>query len=724
MKKEINTNKIMVSKKVLVFVSFLLLIFIGRICYLCLVDYSVNDITISAFIENRNIKEEVIEPTRGSIYDKNGNVLAQDVASYTVIAYLDETRSTNSKTLNHVKDVEKTAETLAPYLNMEEDTLISLLSKDAYQVELGPGGRNLSQIQMETIKNLNLPGIDFVKSSKRYYPNGDFASYMIGYTVNKTDKEGENYTVGELGIEEYFNDELTGSEGYITYEKDRYGYKIANGREYIEEADDGDDVYLTIDNNIQLFIENAVKSAGEESEAEWLLMAIMDAKTGAILGYSSTPSFDPNLRNLTSYLDPITSSAYEPGSTMKIFSYMCAIESGNYNGSDTYLSGSKTYESEIDNDTVTISDWNKKGWGTISYDLGFALSSNIAVANLLENVIDKNDLKACYDDYGFGKKTYFYEYSDKKAEYKKEYTGSVAFNYDVEVATAGYGQGITTTPLQHLQALSIIANNGDMLKPYIVDKIVDNDTGKTVYEAETIKKENIVSQNTIDKIEELLRSVVQPDGQYATGYAYYIDSYDLIGKTGTAQIYDYEKGMYMTGDSDYIYSFSGIYPGNDPEIIIYTAIKRPKDATNYLAPMVKEVVVNTSKYLNIEQEVIEEESFIVDNYINKDTNFVVDKLKSNNIKTITLGEGNKIINQYPNEGNIINSNDLVILLTNKYTKTIPNLIGMSFKEVITILNFLGIDYEYEGYGYLESQSIAENTLVTDEKVKLVFKPKY
>jgi len=723
MKNEINTNKINVSKKIFVFVSFLLLIFIGRICYLCLVDYSVNDTTISAFIENRNIKEEVIEPIRGSIYDVNGNILAQEVASYTVIAYLDEKRSENSDKLKHVKDIESTAKTLAPLLKMEEKTLVGLLNKDAYQVELGPGGRNLSQIQMEEIRNLNLPGIDFVKSSKRYYPNGDFASYMIGYTVNKENDKKEINTVGEMGIEEAFNKELTGSEGYITYEKDRYGYKIANGREYIEEADNGNDIYLTIDNNIQLFIENVVKSTQEKSKAEWVIMAVADAKTGAILGYSSTPSFDPNLRNMTSYLDPVISNSYEPGSTMKIFSYMCAIESGNYDGKAIFESGSKTYESEIDGDDVTISDWNKKGWGKISYDQGFALSSNIGVANLLETTISKNDLKSCYEKYGFGKKTNFYNLDE---EYNKEYAGNINFKYDIEAATAGYGQGITTTPIQHIQALTLLSNNGDMLKPYIVDKIVDNDTESVLYETKVSKTKNVVDEETIEKMIELLRSVVQSDSRTATGYAYYMDGYDLIGKTGTAQIYDYKKGGYMTGESDYIYSFSGLYPGNDPEIIIYTALKRPKDTTNYLAGMVKEVVVNTSKYLNIEEKSeIKENTFIIENYVNKDVKFVSDKLSLNGIKTIILGDGKKIINQYPYNGSVITNNNLVILLTNEYTKKMPDLIGLSFKDVKIILEFLDIDYEYEGYGYLESQSILKDTLVKDdEKVKLIFKPKY
>ena len=712
MKKRKNTNKKMISKKIFVFVSLFLLIFIARICYLCLVNYSVNDITIGEFIENRNIKKEILEPNRGSILDVNGNILANDVSSYTVIAYLDSSRSENSTTLNHVEDIETTAKTLSPYLNMEEDTIISLLSKDAYQVELGPGGRNLSQIQMETIKNLDLPGIDFIKSTKRYYPNGDFASYLIGYT--KTDDEDK--IVGELGIEEYFDEQLRGQEGYITYEKDRYGYKIANGREYVEEALDGDNIYLTIDNNIELFITNAVNEAQESSNAEWVLAIVADAKTGAILGYSSTPSFDPNLRNMTNYLDPIVSNAYEPGSTMKIFSYMCAINSGKYNGSDTYESGSKTYESEIDDDTVTISDWNKTGWGVITYDKGFALSSNIAVANLLEDVINKNDLKTCYEKYGFGNKT--------GITLNREYTGNIDFNYQIEVATAGYGQGITTTPIQHIQALTIIANNGTMLKPYLVNKIIDPNTNEIVYKAETEKEENIVSESTVSKMKDLLRSVVSPDRENATGYAYYMEGYDLIGKTGTAQIYNYETGKYMTGESDYIYSFSGLYPGDDPEIIIYTAIKRPKDTNNYLAPLVKSVLTNTSKYLNIEEEVKSTNTYIIDNYINKGTNYIVNDLNTKNINYIVLGNGNKIINQYPSYGSIVTNNDLVVLLTNKTDKIMPNLIGRSFKEVKVILDYLDIKYEYEGYGYLTSQSILEGMDATDNTVYLVFSPKY
>ena len=398
-RKKININKIKPNYIMFPLTIFLFFIFALRIVYLCTTDYRVGDETITAFIKKRNTKEEILLPKRGSILDKNGNVLAEDVASYTVIAYLDKRRSEGSKTPLHVVDPDITAEKLAPYLNMDVEVLKILLKKDAYQVELGPGGRNLSQIQMEEIKNLNLPGIDFIASTKRYYPNGDFASYAIGYTVNEKDTDNNTWKVGQLGVEEYYNEALTGRSGYKTYEKDRQGYKIANGREYVEEASDGDNIYLTIDNNIQLFSENAVKKMMTDSEAEWGFMIVADAKTGAILAYTASPSFDPNKKNMTSYIDLMTGLSYEPGSTMKIFSYLCAMDKGSYDGTSTYQSGEIEYVANDGSKTV-VHDWNKVGWGVITYDYGFSMSSNVGAAGLLRsNMIDKKTLRSCYNNY-------------------------------------------------------------------------------------------------------------------------------------------------------------------------------------------------------------------------------------------------------------------------------------------------------------------------------------
>lgn len=719
MKKEINNDKFRISKPVIIVTFFLFIVLIIRLCYLCLFDYKVGNSTITAFIKNRNTTEEVIMPKRGTIYDVNGNILANDVISYTLIAYLSDTRVDSKGNKDYVEDIDGTSSKLADVLGSSADDIKSVLingkENNKYQVEFGSIGKGLSELAKEEIDELNLQGIDFIKDIKRYYPNGDFASYLIGYTVNKEDDNGNNFITGEMGIEEYYNDTLKGKTGFVTYEKDKYGYKIANGREYIKPAEDGNDIYLTIDNNIQLFIHNAVNKAQEESDAEWVLMAVMDAKTGKILGYSSTPSFDPNLRNMTSYIDPLVTLTYEPGSTMKIFSYMCAIDSGDYDGSITYTSGSKTYTSENGGKDVTISDWKKEGWGVLTYDQGFALSSNIAVANIVESVITKEDLKTCYAKYGFGNKTDF--------TLKREESGNINYTYQIEAATAGYGQGITTTPIQHLQALTAIANNGTMLKPYVVDKIKDSNTGKILEENKKTELTTIIKSSTVDKMKELMANVINGDNTNSTGYAYYMDGYSLIGKTGTAQIFDYTKGKYMSGASDYIYSFSGMFPGDDPEIILYAAIKRPKDTTNYVAPMIREVEKNITKYLNIEEKSNEKKSYVVESFYNKKVSEVKTLLESKNIKVLIIGDGTEIVNQYPSVNSTIYEDDLVILKTNNYDKRMIDLDGYSYKEVDNILRLMGVSYILEGNGYVYEQSIPVGEVINDT-ITIKLKNKY
>ncbi len=713
-KKKINNNKIKPNYVMFPLAILLFIAFGIRIFYLCTTDYMVGDEKISTFIKKRNTEEEVILPKRGSILDKNGNTLAEDVASYTVIAYLDKSRSEGSKVPLHVVDPDITAEKLAPYLNMDVEVLKILLKKDAYQVELGPGGRNLSQIQMEEIKNLNLPGIDFIASTKRYYPNGDFASYAIGYTVDETDSDKNTWKVGQLGIEEYYNETLTGRSGYITYEKDRNGYKIANGREYIENAQDGDNIYLTIDSNIQLFTENAVKKMMEDSEGEWGFMIVANAKTGAILSYATAPSFDPNKKNMTSYIDLMTGLSYEPGSTMKIFSYLCAIDQGNYDGNSTYQSGEIEYVAKDGSKTV-VHDWNKTGWGNITYDYGFAMSSNVGAAGLLRNnMIDKKTLKTCYSKYGFGKKTGF--------TLKREINGRVKFNYDIDAASATFGQAITITPIQMIQALTIISNDGKLLRPYIVSKITDADTKKVKEEEATDVIDVVSDAKSVEKIKELMKSVVCNDSSKCTGSAYYMDGYPMMGKTGTAQIYDEKTGTYMTGQSDYVYSFAGIYPTDNPEIIVYTGLKRPKDTTNYLAPAVKDVVVNTSKYLNIVSDNQKTTSYSLENYINKKTSEVKSKIESQ-MKLYILGTGDKIISQYPKKESKLYKGSVVALLTDTYDKSMPNLVGLSYKDAVNILKLMDVKYNLEGKGYVTAQSVPEGIIVgNDTTVNLTLSP--
>lgn len=696
----------------LIFLVFIFVLFI-QLSYLSL-SPTIYGINMDEFALNRNTISGILPASRGNIYDSNGTILAQNVSSYTVIAYLDESRTGNSKTPLHVVDKETTAKKLSEVLGKDEDDLLYLLKtfseQGKYQVELAHG---ITEMNKEAIENLNLPGIDFVENYKRYYPNGDFASYVIGYAKTnenvETDEDGYTkvtYEIdGELGIEAKYNDLLKGKDGYLSYQSDRFGYKIPDTKETRIEATNGANIYLTLDSNIQRFLETAVKAVNSEYKPDWMMITVMDAKTGDILGTASTPSFDPNIRDITNYESPLVTYLYEPGSTMKTYTYMCAIEKGTYDGSATYESGS------IEVEGTKISDWNGgRGWGTVTYDKGYEYSSNVAITNILQKFIDKDDLKSCLESYGFGSYT--------NIELPREMLGNIEFNYPVEVAAAGFGQGITTTAIQHLRALSMISNEGRMLSPHIVDKIIDPNTGKTIYESKTEQSDQVVSVSTVNKIRELMYNTVNGTDVGTTGSAYKTDSTVVIGKTGTAQIYDNETGGYLKDSNGYIYSFSGMFPASDPQYIIYAAIKRPNvGSSSVLAKQVKSVIENIVKYRNLQDDTGKNtnvKSLTVESYKNKKIDEVIQRLEDYKLNIIKMGSGDYIIDQYPLKGEKIISGDKFFIKTNSDTYTMPSIIGWSKKDVQTLCNMLDISCTFNGYGYVTSQSIKEGTTLNND----------
>lgn len=697
----------------LVFFFFVLIIVFLYVAYAYLsLSPSIFGINMDTFAKNRNTVKQTLYAKRGNVYDSSGNVLAQTVSSYTVIAYLSESRSENSSIPKHVVDINSTAKSLAPVLNMEESYLVNLLSKNAYQVELGPGGRGITELKKEEIESLDLPGIDFIESHKRYYPNGNFASYIIGYA--KEDDKGQ--INGELGVESKYNNLLKGNNGRLEYQRDRNGYKIPGTKETRIDAEDGSDIYLTIDSSIQRFLESAVKQSEKVYSPEWMIIAAMDAKTGDILGSATSPSFDPNVRDITSYENPLVTYVYEPGSTMKTYTYMCAIDKGVYDGNTTYNSGSY----KIGEDK--IQDWNGGlGWGKITYDKGYEYSSNVGIVNVIKSYLSKNELKECFTKYGFGKKT--------GIELSREMSGDLSFYYDVEVATAGFGQGINTTVIQNLQALTIIANDGKMLKPHIIKKIVDPNTKEVSYKRKIEKSEQIVKSETVNKMKELMYNVIHGTDPGSTGYTYRIDGFNIIGKTGTSQIYDQKTGAWLTGDNNYIFSFAGMYPKDDPQIIIYAAMRRPavgKSAGLYTA--VKDVMQSIAKYKNMFGDITESDTlneYKIKSYVNKNTEEVRNELVTNGINTVIVGSGNKIIKQYPLKGTDILTTDKVFLITNDVSATLPSMIGWSRSEAIKFLELLGIKYEVEGYGYVKEQSLLSGTpITTKDKMLLKLGNKY
>lgn len=645
---------------------------------------------------NRNTVTDTLRANRGSIYSSDGEVLAQNINSYTVIAYLSPSRTKDDENPQHVVDKEKTAEQLSGILGMDKEYLIKLLNQNLYQVELGPNGRGITEIVKNQIQALDLPGIDFIETSKRYYTMGNFASYVLGYA----DTNDDGTISGKMGIEAFYDDKLQGKDGKTTYEKDAYGYRIPTSTPITEDAEDGQNIYLTIDSKIQLFVENGITEITKDENAslEWLTFNVIDAHTGAVVASSSSPNFNPNIRDISVYLNPLTSYSYEPGSTMKIFSFLAAMEQGVYDGEATYQSGT------IKIDDATIKDFNGHGWGTITYDSGFAYSSNVAATNLAMKM-GRDNLYNFYANLGFGQKT--------GISLPSESSGNIDFTYRTELATASFGQGISTTPIQNLQALTILTNDGVEVQPYVVEKMT-NSEGEITYQHERKELGQKVSKESAEKMRALMYDVVysgKTDAKY-----YQADNVTLIGKTGTAQ-YAGDNGQYVAGQFDYVRSFAGVFPYDDPQYIIYVSIKKYTGSYRNFAKMVTKVVEEIAKYKNITDlvEVVDTTKILtMDNFLSTEITYAEEKLRTQNINIIKLGNGKYVINQYPEKGKAILSGNTVFLVTNDTTYTMPNIIGWNSSYVTTLCKLLNIRYNITGHGVVTSQSVAEGEIITDE----------
>lgn len=714
------TRIVRISKVFIIIVVFIFMCLIVKLLYVGTHNIKVHGKALSEFASARDTRKKTLYAKRGTIYSRDSEVLAKDVNSYTVIAYLDPSRTKDPERPYHVVDKEKTAELLSPLINMTKEKILKLLNstyescnedktecikKVPYQVELGPGGRGITELLKDQIEELDLPGIDFLSSTKRYYPNGDFLSYTLGYA--KTNSEGAY--AGEMGLELYYNEELTGTNGYIEYQSDLQGYQITSTPTIEQKSVSGDDIYLTIDTNIQMFAEEAMSTI-EEGNPEWATIAVMNAKTGEILAIASTPSFNNNTLEIKSYYDPFSANLYEPGSVMKIFSFMAAMENGIYDGNEIFKSG------QLKVDDAIIKDWNRVGWGNITYDQGFMGSSNVA-ASKLALTLGRAKLKDFYSTLGFGTKT--------GLPFPNEGAGTINFKYNTEVASASYGQGITVNAMQILQALTTLSNNGTMIKPYIISKIVNSETNETVLENKRTEIKKVCSEETVNKLIKIMRGVVDGSAKMSTGTGYYIKGIDLVGKTGTAEIAS-PNGGYLKGDKNTLKSFAALFPGEDPEIIIYTAISKTSKSRT-MKTAVKSLVKNVSTYLNIygNKESTESKSYTVSTYINKEASVVSALLDNNNMEAVILGNGNKIIKQYPEKGTVLNINNKIFLLTNDNKYTMPNIKGWSRNDILTFAKMIGLNVTFEGTGYAESYNIKNDTEIDLTKtLEVKLKEKY
>ena len=645
-----------------------------------------------------------LDAARGVIYDKKGEVISEDTTAYTLIAILDKKMTTNPKKPNHVSDPEKTARELAKYIKMEESEIYSILTKDQFQVEFGKAGRDISHQTKKEIEALKLPGITFKRDSKRFYPNGVFASHLIGYADRIEEEDGTYSYVGKMGIEKTLNDELTGKDGQINYESDLWGYLLPNGEQKVTPAQNGNDVYLTIDKKIQTFLEDAMNKVVEEYNPKKIIAIVADPKTGEILAMGQRPSFHPKTKEGidNSWHNEAIETSFEPGSTMKIFTLAAAIEENKFDPNELFQSGSYKVTSK----DMPIHDHKRSGWGTISYLEGVQRSSNVAFAKLANEKIGFEKFREYLTKFGFDQPT--------GIDLPSETTGKIQFTWPIEKATTAYGQGTAITPIQQIQAATAIANNGKMMKPQVIDKIVNHDTGEIINDITPEVVSSPISAKTAKEVRDILETVVT-NKETGTGTRYQIDGYSVAGKTGTASIPD-PKGGYLDGQEDYIFSFLGMAPKDDPKLIVYVAVQQP-EIDHYsmgsipVSLVFNPVMKNSLQYLNIQP--LQQEKSSTTKLADLEGQGVTETMKQlekSDLEVVILGKGSKVTGQLPAANTNVLEGEKIIIKTGGDLAA-PDMTGWSLRDVMKVAKLSGVKLNSTGSGYVVKQNITEGAVL-------------
>ncbi len=690
--------------------AFLLLFLIisGRYIYIQ-VTGEANDVPLTEWAEELRETTLVLPSERGKIYDHNGMTLAYNRPTYRVYAILDPEYSVNKAEPMHVTDPEKTAEHLAPLLDIEQTEIIEKIKdgqkNERFQVEFGNEGKDLSQEMMEEIAAMEIPGINFIEDSKRYYPNGMFASHIIGFARNTDEDE----IAGVAGMEKEKDSILGGTDGYVRYHRDNYNKKLLDANEVVKPPENGDDIFLTIDQKIQTLLEDVMSQVDDQYEPKRITAVVMNPKTGEILAMSNRPSYNPNSPDdVQNWYNDVISTPVEPGSTMKIFTWAAAIEEGVYNSDETFKSGKYTVNPKVE----TINDHNQgKGWGVIDYDEGFRRSSNVAASKLVWEKLGTETFLEYVKSFEFDKET--------NIDLPNEVAGKVLYDWPSEKLRAAFGQGSTVTPIQQMKAATAIVNGGDMVEPYVIKKVIDPDTGETLEENESKVVGSPISEDTADQMIDLLDAVVnEKDG---TGKPYRLEDYSVIGKSGTAQIPNPDGAGYLTGSENNIYSFMGMAPKDDPQILMHVSVTQPKledgesgsDAVSFIFNNVME---NGLHYLNIEpdkEKVIDPiQSITFPDVQDKATSEVEAQLEKDGIDATFIGKGKQVVDSNLREGTKVLASHKVLIMTDK--PTIPDMTDWSERDVLALSNLLGIDIQVNGSGFVSDQSVEADSKVKDD----------
>ena len=495
---------------------------------------------LTAYHETGTKRSSITEARRGSIFDQQGNPIAMDTTSYSLFAVL---RSDWGDT-NTVNDPDVTAKVLAKHLGLDRDKILAQLTQNnVYQVEFGNAGQHLSSETKKAIEAENLPGLVFVSETTRKYVNDVYASHLIGYATAAAKEEDQPLSAqvleGKLGLEAAYNVSLSGQDS-----------NQSSTRQLI-----GKDLHLTLDSRLQNKLEELMTQYQMTYQPEALQAYLVEAKTGKLVAASQRPSFNLNSREgiEAEWKNLMVEEAYEPGSTIKILTMSVAYDRQLYKPGELYQSGSIQVYDQV------VKDYNKVGWGQISFEEGLARSSNVAMVKLVNRMGDQEWVKKL-GDFGFGKGTDF--------GLENETTGNFQFDNPVSRIMSGFGQGFSATPIQLLQAYSSIGNQGQMLKVQVVQGLDSAGEFQSRVLGKPISKEaaNHVLQLMVDTVEK----------PYGTAVSFRNPYVKVAAKTGTAQIADPNGSGYLTGANDYYHSVVTFFPADNPKYMLYMAMKRPQ----------------------------------------------------------------------------------------------------------------------------------------------------
>lgn len=655
--------------------------------------------------------ENVVQAERGTIFDRNGNPIATDANSYKMIAVLTDEWSTENKPI-HVQQPEEVAKVLSNHLAISEEEALNKLTSDASQVEFGSIGTNLSYDTVSNIQEeLNekgLTGIDFEESQSRLYPNRTFASNIVGLAQHNSqdDKENNNQLAGVMGIEAQFNEQLTGQNGALAYQEDSSGYALPNGEVEAKDKVDGQDIYLTLDRSLQIHLENIMSSVEEEHSPRAMTATLMDADNGEIIASAQRPSFNATTKEGIddSWQNLLVEYGFEPGSTIKILTLAAAIEEGVFNPEETFQSGS--YETQ----GGTVNDVNPEGWGEISYLEGLFRSSNVGFVKLVEEM-GLDTWKEYLDAFGFGQAT--------GIQLPNELGGSNPYNSPLQQVNTAFGQGISVTPVQMLQAFSAVANGGEMVQPRIVGGISDSETGETT-EAETVIKESPISEETASKTLEYLNMGTEAD--IGTMRQYAIDGVNVAAKTGTSQLVNPDTGEYYSSHPNYNYSATAMMPAEDPEVIMYITVQEPdltEDATyggavveKIYHPFMNRVLdqINSNESEDSSGEQANEDINQTPDYTDLSLEDAMARAEELGLDVGVIGNGDKVVQQAPQANTPIYDSQRIVLMTNG-AMSLPDMTGWSRNDVLKVGELTGVNFTFEGEGYVSNQELEPGSFI-------------